>query len=176
MRRFSFMNSVTRRPLADPHYLNLLNHSWPSDRPVVSLISGHRHFTFLYGHTRHNIYKREGGRKEDKQSRTWVSSKCKKEKVVTLSQHSVLLWAIVSVYSSEIPTKSLGTQTHPLTLANPASGSTGPSSWLPPTSVSRCLLQTALFCQLVSYALLWDLAFPRSLPVSWEISCANPLC
>ena len=30
---------VTIHPLVDPHNLNLINRSWPSDRLVVSLIS-----------------------------------------------------------------------------------------------------------------------------------------
>ena len=48
---------------------------------MVSHISGQGYFTFLYGHTKHNIHNREGGRKENKQSRTWVSSKRKKGEV-----------------------------------------------------------------------------------------------
>ena len=48
---------------------------------MVSLISGQRYFTFLYGHTKHNIYNREGGRKENKQTWTWVNSKHKKGEV-----------------------------------------------------------------------------------------------
>ena len=49
---------------AGPHYPNLLNHSWRSDRLVVSLISGQGYYTFLYRHTKHNMHNREGGRKE----------------------------------------------------------------------------------------------------------------
>ena len=55
--------------------------SWPSDRQVVSLVSGQGYFTFLYGHTKHNIHKREGRRKENKQTRILVSSKRKKGEV-----------------------------------------------------------------------------------------------
>ena len=69
---------VTIHHRLTPSYLNFLNHSWPSDRLVVSLISGQGYFTFLYRHTKHN---REGGRKENKQTRTWVNSKCKKGEV-----------------------------------------------------------------------------------------------
>ena len=72
------ISTVTIHLLASPHYLNLLNHSWPSNHLVVSLISSQGYFTFLYKHTKHN---REGGRKENKQSQTWVSSKHKKGKV-----------------------------------------------------------------------------------------------
>ena len=52
---------VTIHPLTDPHYFNLLNTSWPSDHLVVSFIFGQEYFTFLYGHTKHNIHDREGG-------------------------------------------------------------------------------------------------------------------
>ena len=65
-------------PPAEPHYLNLLNHSWPSDRLVVSLISDQRYFTFLYRHAKYNIHNRE---KRNKQTRTWISSKGKKGEV-----------------------------------------------------------------------------------------------
>ena len=75
-------------PPANTHYLNLLNHSWPLDCQVVSLISGQGYFTFLYGHTKHNIHNREGGGKENKQTRTWVSSKSKKEEVCDTFQAS----------------------------------------------------------------------------------------
>ena len=57
------------------------------------------------------------------------------------------------MYSSKIPTKTPGMLTHPLMSANPVSGSTGPSSCLPLTSVDCSLLLTALFCRLVSFAL-----------------------
>ena len=65
-------------PLADPHYLNL---SWPSDRQVVSLISGQGYFIFLYRHTKHNIHNWKSGGKENKQTRSWVRSKHKKGEV-----------------------------------------------------------------------------------------------
>ena len=66
---------------ADPHYLNFLNHSWLSDCLVISLISSQRYFTFLYRHTKHNIHNREGGRIENKQTWTRVSSKHNKGEV-----------------------------------------------------------------------------------------------
>ena len=59
-------------------YINHWIYSCPSHRLVVSLISGQGYFTFLYGHTKHN---REEGRKENKQTQTWVSSKRKKGEV-----------------------------------------------------------------------------------------------
>ena len=143
------------------HYLNLLNHSWPSNHLVVYLISGQGYFTFLYGHTKHNIHNQEGGRKENKQSRTLVSSKRKKGEVCdTFTLLSVHLWASMSVYSSEIPTRPPGMLTHPLTLANLASESTGPSSC--------SLLPTALFClplSTASFCSAWDLP---SLVLFWS--------
>ena len=130
--------------LAGQLYLNLLNHVWPSDCQVVSLIFSQGYFTFLYGHQKHNIHNREGGRKENKQTRTWVSTKRKKGEVCdTFVQLSVHLQAIAGVYSSEIPTKSPGMLTHSLTLANPASGFTHPSSRL---SFADCpILSTGFF-------------------------------
>ena len=75
---------------------------------MVSLISSLRYFTFLYGHTKHHIHNREGGRKENIQTRTWVSLKRKNGEVFgTFTLLSVHLWASASVYSSEIPTKPL---------------------------------------------------------------------
>ena len=74
----SFVCILWQYTAGRPHYLNHANYSWPSDRLVVSLISCQRYFTFLYGHTKHNIHNREGGGKENKQTRTWVSSKRKK--------------------------------------------------------------------------------------------------
>ena len=75
------------------------------------------------------------GLKKREQTRTWVSSKRKKGEVCDIFvQLSVHLHAITSVYSSEIPTKSPGMQTHLLTFANLASVSTG--------------LAPALFCWL----------------------------
>ena len=61
-----------------PYYLNILNHSWPLDRLLVSLISGQGYLTFLYRHSKQNIYNQAGGRKEKKQTRAWVSSRRKK--------------------------------------------------------------------------------------------------
>ena len=82
--------------------------------------------------------------------------------------------AIASVYPSEIPTQLPGTLTHPLVLADPASWSTGPYS-----SFNSCLSMTVAFPWLSLTpvcSLLWDLAFPRLLPVSLEISDTISLC
>ena len=82
--------------LADPYYLNLLNHSWPSNRLVVSLITGKEYLTFLNGHTKQNIHNWDVGRKENKQTRTWVSSKRKKGEVCsTFLAFCELSWAYI---------------------------------------------------------------------------------
>ena len=59
---YTFCDNI---PIASLYSLNLLNHSWPSHRQVVSLISGQGYFTLLNKPTKHNIYNWEGGRKEE---------------------------------------------------------------------------------------------------------------
>ena len=175
--------------LAGPHYLNLLNHSWPSDPQVVSLISSQGYFTYLHEHTKHNKHKREGRRKRTNNHGLGLVPSPRREK-------SVYLWASTSVYSRNISTKSPGTQTHPLTSANPASEYTDPSSRFsrPSDSPDFCrlprstdcpvlsgsLLPTALICRLVSSlpsCVLLSLGsfFPRPLSTPREISRASPL-
>ena len=61
----------------------------------------------------------------------------RREKFLALFCASV---AIASMYPSKIPTQLPGTLTHPLTLADPASGSTIPNS-----SFSSCLSLTVAF-------------------------------
>ena len=146
-----------------PHYLNLLNHSWPSDCLVVSHISSQGYFTFLYGHKKHNIHNREGGRKENKQTQTWISFKRKKREVCDTFLAFYELSQVC--IQSEILTKGSGMLTHPFTLANPPSGSTDPSSC--------SLLPTVVFCRLLLTAL--GPSFPHLLPVSWKISRAISL-
>ena len=108
------------------------------------------YFTFLYGHTKHNISNRAGGRKENKPTRTWVSSKRKKGEVCdTFVLLSVHLQAIVSVYSIDIPTKQQGTLTHPLTLTKP--------------DLSPQVVAPVLFCRP-----------PGS--VNWSILCPGLVC
>ena len=65
------------------------------------------------------------------------------------------------MYSSEIPTKPPGTQTHPLKLANPASGSIGRSSRLSLIVELSQLLLTALPCWL-----RWSVDCPCSVLLS----------
>ena len=91
-------------------------------------------------------YTTERVEEKNKQARTWVKSKCKKGKVWSLSQHSMLL-SVASVYS-KIPTQLPRTRTHPLALADPASGSTGPNS-----SFSSRLSLTVAFLRLLLPAL-----------------------
>ena len=66
-------------PLADPHYLNHPNYSWPLDHLVVFLISGQGYFTFLYRPTTYTTERVK--EKKNKQSQAWVSSKHKKGEV-----------------------------------------------------------------------------------------------
>ena len=161
--------------MADPHYLNLLKHSWPSDRLVVSFISGKgisHFFTDILNTT--STTERVEEKRTNKHG-LGLAPSARREKFMILSQHSMHLWPIAIVYSSEIPTKSPGMLTHPLTLANQASKSTGPSSHL--LSLAGCpVLSTSLFCRLPwsadSSGLFWDLVFPRPLPVLH----ASPLC
>ena len=134
---------------------------------MVSLISGQGYFTFLYGRTKHNIHNQEGGRKENKQTRTWVSSKLKKGEVCDtflafgeLSQGCIRAkippshlerWLILSYW----PTRPLGPHIRAVTcsvlltvLFCPLFCSAS-FSWLPPSfpSLGPCLPST--FCGLV---------------------------
>ena len=127
--------------------------------------------------------------KKKKQSRAWVSSKRRKGEVcITFMLLSVYLQAIVSVYSSEIPTKSLEMLTHPLTLSNTTLGPHNLAVGFPRLLLTAlfCLLLCSAYCSGLSSALissvlssilfsLWP-SFPRPLPVSWEISHASTLC
>ena len=146
---------VTKCPLTDPHYLKLLNQLM-AIRPSSGssrLRSGAFHIAFA--NTQDTTYTIESGRKKNKKARTWVSTKRKKGEVFdTFLWFPVHLWAIVSVYLSEIPTQPPGTLTHPLALADLTSESTGPSS-----SLGGCLSLTVAFPRL----LLTDLS-------SWLLS------
>ena len=160
----SWTSHVWQHTPTDPHYLNNPNYSWPSVRFVVSLISGQGYFTFLYGYTKHNIHNPEWGGRENKQTRTWVSSKHKKgEDCDTFVQLFVHLQAIMNLYSSEISTKPQRTLTHPLTLANP--------------DLSPQVLVPALFCRLPCSVYFSALSaspdfcrLPCSLP--WYLLCS----
>ena len=121
-------------------------------------------FHMFYKYATDIAYITESGREKKKQTWTWVSPKLKEGEVLVLLWHFYASVAIASVYLSKIPTQLPGTLTHPLALADPASGSTGPNS-----SFSRCpsLAVTFPWMSLTPLSsLLWDLAFPRLLPVS----------
>ena len=79
---------------------------------------------------------------------------------------SVHLWASACGYSSEILTKPPGTLTHPLTLANPASVSTSPSSRLSRPSASSDFYRLPFFCPLVCSVLSAALFTPLLCSVS----------
>ena len=164
------VNNVTIHTLPGPHSLNLLNQSWPSYRRVVPLMSGQGYFTFLYGHTKHNIHNWEGGRKENKHGLELAPSARRK----SLWHFCVAFCASVSYrehVSSEIPTKSPGTLTHPLALANPACESTGSCS-CPLLLTLFCRLLSSVDCPVLSCSLLLSAFF--CLLVSWEISRTSP--
>ena len=136
-----------------------LNHSWPSDRLVVSLIS---HF---FTDTQNTTYTTE--RVEEKRINKHGLGLA--QEGWSLWHFPSILWAITSVNSSEIPTRPLRMLTHLLTLANSASQSTGSSSHLSRLSASpdfcrllspvdcAVLLLTGLFCSLLGPS------FPRPL-------------
>ena len=128
-------------PPADSHFLSFLNHSWLSDRLVVSLISGQGYFTFLYGHTKHNIHNREGERKKEQTNTDLGELQAQEGR--SFWHFPSILWAITSLYSSGTPTKSPGMLTHPLTLANLESQSTGISSC---SLLPTCMVSSFHFC------------------------------
>ena len=164
---------VTIYPLALPHYLNLLNRLM-----AIRSSSGYSHLRPGAFHIALQTYKtqytqpRGWKNKRTNKHGLGLAPSARRRRFLTLSQHSVLLWALSSVYPSESSTQPPGTLTHPLTLNNPASGFTGPCSSLCShhslTIAFFWFLLTALLCWLP-----WDLAFPRLLPVSWEISRAS---
>ena len=140
-------------------------------RLVVSLISDQVYFTFLYRHTKNNIHNREGGRKENKQTQTWVSSKCKKGEVCnTFLAFCELSWAYIWAKFPQCHQECW------LIF----------SSWLSQhlrphiPAVACSLLVTALFCPLLCFASFsWLSASPNfcqlpcSLPWSlllWDVS------
>ena len=133
--------------------------SWLFDRLVVFLISSRRLFT-CFTNKQHIKYITESGRTTNKQERTWISSKRKDVVAFALFWYCV---AIASVYPNENPTQLPETLTHPLALADLASGSTGPNSAIQqPLSSDR--RPSLTFND--SYWLPWDLDVSCLLPVS----------
>ena len=100
------------RPPADPHYLNLLNHSWPSDRLVVSLSSGQGYFTFLYGHTKHNIHNQEVEEKRKSKHGLGLALSARRKKFMTLSEHSVSYRERVFERNSHKVTRNADSSSH----------------------------------------------------------------
>ena len=148
-------------PLANPHYLNLINNSLPSGRLVVSLISDQGYFTFLYGHTKHKLQAQEEG-----SLRHFPSILC----ICGIARACI---------RAKIPAKSPGMLTHPLTLANPPSGFTYPSSH--PLSHDDCpILSTSMFYSGTflpssSFGLVGDLTRKPFVWVSRKNSQRDPL-
>ena len=128
------------------------------------LLPGVFHISLWTHKTQHT--QPRGWRKREKQTWTWVSSKRKKGEVCdTFALCSVHLWASASMYLSEIPSKPPGTLTHPPTLANPASESTGPSSRL--SSLDCQLSPTSVDCSL----LLFTASFSSSSGLVGNLAC-----
>ena len=121
--------------------------------PIVKwfLSSPAKGISHCFTNTQDTTYRTE--RVEEKKNKYGLrlAPSARREKFVTL--FFGFLWAIANMYPSEIPTQPPGTLTHPLTLANPASGFTGPCSslggCLSLTVASHRLLLTAFFCWLV---------------------------
>ena len=167
-----FMFSEWQYTAGRPHYLNQPNYSWPSESSncFSQLQPGVFHISLRTHKTQH--IQPRGRKKRTNNHGLGLAPSTIREKSVTLSKHSVRQWANASVYSGEIPWKPPEMLTHLLTLANPASQSTGSSSC--------SLLPTAMFSSLVS-SVFWLLltlvpSFLRPFLVSWEISRASLLC
>ena len=156
---------------------------------VFFLISGQGYFTFLYRYAKHS---REGGGKEQTNKYGLGSaSSARRGKVhVTLFVHSMFLWVNASVYSCENSHKATSYADSTSRVGSPGiCWSTGPSNrlsgfcWLVSSLPDSHLpdwpvLLTGLFCSLLLtafFCLLLDLP-SLVLSVSWEISCAGPLC
>ena len=160
----------------DPHYLNHPNYSWSfeSSSGFSQLWPGVFHITL----PTHKIHNREGGRKRRTNKHgIRLAPSARREKSVTLL---CILWANASMYSSETPAKPLGMLTHFFALVHPVSSKVFLGHQLPPTSVDWSVLSTGVFCPLLLTALSCRLFLGPSVPcpllVSWEISCASPLC
>ena len=148
---FKYTNNVTIYPLAGPHYLNRLNKLMAirSSSIFFQLRLGAFHIALQTHKTQDTQQRGLKKRRANKHQLALVPS-ARREKLLL----SVHLWAIVSMYSSEIPTQPLETLTHLLMLPNPASGFPGPSFSLSGrrsvTITFSQLLLTALFCWLPS--------------------------
>ena len=137
--------SADRPPLSQIRLSGGFSHLWP----------GPLHISLRT----HKTQPRGWKKRTNEQTQTWFSSKRKKGNSVTLF---CILWANVSVYSSEIPTKVT---------------SHADFCWLCP-SLDCSLKLTDRFCSpllTAFFCLFSDLPF-LVLPVSWEISCSGPLC
>ena len=153
-----------------------------SDRLEDSHISDQEYFTFLYGHTKHNMHNRGGGRKENKHG-LGLALSARREKFVTLlcSSSSICRLSRVCIRAKFLQSHK-GMLTPLLTLANLVSQSTGSSSRLsrPSASPDFCRLPSFLDRSVLSTSidrlLLLTLGHPFPRPVSWEISRPSPLC
>ena len=132
-----------------------------SDRLMVSLISSQGHYTFLYGHTKHN---REGGRKE--QTNKHGSGSAPNARGGSLWHFCAALRAFAGNRG-----RILARNFHKATR-------NADSSYDCPvltTGLFRSLLLTVLFSPPLSTDPLGS-SFPPLLSVSLEISPSGPLC
>ena len=164
---------VTIHPLAGPHYLNLLNHSWPSDRLVVSLISGQGYFTF-FTDTQNTTYTTEWvEEKRTNKHGLGLAPNKRMEKFVTLLRSFLCICGLTrACIRSKFP------QSHQ-------------ECWLifsrkPTRHLSPQVPAPTLICRMPCSANLYSVycflllspgpSFRRPLPVSWDISRVSPLC
>ena len=160
-----------------------------SDHLVVSLISDQGHYTFLYGHTKHN---REGGRNE--QTRAWVSSKCKREVCDTFLQLAVHMHVFAqnfhkatrnadsfSCVSQPGLCRSTGLSSRLSDFCSSLFSALLLSPWLT-CSVNWSLLLPSADCLLLVSFVSWlslsslGSSFPHPLPALREIFHLSPLC
>ena len=126
----------------------------------------------------------KSGRKKKKQARTWVRPKRKKGEF--FGTFLVFCDSKTSVYPNEIPTQLPWTLTHPLALADLASGSTSPNSSLQQSllydrRLSLAVTNSSLFTALgpclssSSFSLVGNLVRKPFVLVSRQSRQKNPL-
>ena len=148
------------------------------DHPIVKwfLSSPARGISHCFTNTPDTTYTTESERKNKHE--LGLTPSARREKFLTL--FCGFLWAIASVYPSEIPTHSPGTLTHPLTLADQASESTGPSSSLScrislTVTFPRLLLTALEPCLSLSSGFVGNIACKAFEWVSHQNRQMNPL-
>ena len=163
-----FTLDLCQYPLADPSISGSLNHSWllESSSGFSHLRPGVFHISLLIRKAQQRGWKK----RTNKQTRTWVSSKRRRGKSVTLL---CILWANASVYSSENTHKATSNADLSSRVGQPIiSRSTGTSSRL-----SDLWLLLVSFCSLLLTVSFSALLSPLSIdffssPLSTGIFCS----